>query len=156
MAEVINNIPSDSLDKSSPPPPPPPPPSSSAADSDLPPPIHPPPNSSYRRSRDRRDDRDFDRPPNRRDYYDRNMSPPLRDRDRDIKRRRSPSPPYRDRRHSPLRRSPSRRSPPHYNYKRSRRGGSPRGGYGPDDRSLFYFACYCNAFNLYLFYYFNY
>ncbi|WJX93127.1 hypothetical protein P8452_74693 [Trifolium repens] len=137
MAEVITNIPSDSLDKSPtssappPPPPPPPPPSSSAADSDLPPPSHPPPHSSYRRRDYRRDDRDFDRPPNRRDYYDRNMSPPPRDRDRDFKRRRSPSPPYRDRRYSP----PPRRSPPHYNYKRSRRGGSPRGGYGPDDRS---------------------
>ncbi|KAI5420803.1 serrate RNA effector molecule [Lathyrus oleraceus] len=138
MAEVIANIPSDSLDKSPsssapPPPPPPPPPSSSAADSDLPPPHHPPPHPSYRRGRDRRDDRDFDRPPNRRDYYERNMSPPPRDRDREFKRRRSPSPPYRDRRHSP-----PRRSPPHYNYKRSRRGGSPRGGYGPDDRRSAY------------------
>ncbi|XP_061344024.1 serrate RNA effector molecule-like isoform X2 [Gastrolobium bilobum] len=144
MAEVIN-MPPDSLDKSpsssAPPPPPPPPPlpSSSAVDDDLP----PPPHSSFRRrdrdSRDRRDDRDYDRPPNRRggggaDYYDRdrNMSPPPppprdRDRDRDFKRRRSPSPSHRDRRYSPaLRRSP----PP---YKRPRRG-SPRGGYGPDDR----------------------
>ncbi|XP_061344025.1 serrate RNA effector molecule-like isoform X3 [Gastrolobium bilobum] len=148
MAEVIN-MPPDSLDKSpsssAPPPPPPPPPlpSSSAVDDDLP----PPPHSSFRRrdrdSRDRRDDRDYDRPPNRRggggaDYYDRdrNMSPPPppprdRDRDRDFKRRRSPSPSHRDRRYSPaLRRSP----PP---YKRPRRG-SPRGGYGPDDSRLGY------------------
>ncbi|KAM3732783.1 hypothetical protein ACB098_11G085400 [Castanea mollissima] len=110
-------------DASAPPPPPPPP---------LP---HPPTRGRRERdSRDRRDDRDFDRPPNhRRDYYDRNMSP--RDRDRDYKRRRSPSPippPYRDRdrRYSPHP-PPPRRSPPPF--KRSRRG-SPRGGYGPDDR----------------------
>ncbi|KAF7824812.1 serrate RNA effector molecule [Senna tora] len=136
MADVMN-IPADSLDKS---------PSSASAsappaaptDDDLPPPpppppasTHPPPQASSRRrdrdSRDRRDDRDFDRHVNRRggDFYDRNMSPPPppRDRDRDFKRRRSPSPSYRDRRYSPPRRSP----PP---YKRSRRG-SPRGGYGP-------------------------
>lgn len=136
-------MPLDSLDKSpsasasvSPPQAPAP----ASADDDLPPP--PPlsslplaPHSSSRRkerdSRDRRDDRDFDRHPNRRggDYYDRNISPPappLRDRDMDFKRRRSPSPSYRDRRYSPPRRSP----PP---YKRLRRG-SPRGGYGPDDR----------------------
>ncbi|XP_054811310.1 serrate RNA effector molecule-like isoform X2 [Prosopis cineraria] len=142
MAEVMN-MPLDSLDKSpsasasvSPPQAPAP----ASADDDLPPP--PPlsslplaPHSSSRRkerdSRDRRDDRDFDRHPNRRggDYYDRNISPPappLRDRDMDFKRRRSPSPSYRDRRYSPPRRSP----PP---YKRLRRG-SPRGGYGPDDR----------------------
>ncbi|KAF3957815.1 hypothetical protein CMV_017210 [Castanea mollissima] len=142
MAEVMN-MPHDSVDRSSkpstsagatasaateddasaPPPPPPPP---------LP---HPPTRGRRERdSRDRRDDRDFDRPPNhRRDYYDRNMSP--RDRDRDYKRRRSPSPippPYRDRdrRYSPHP-PPPRRSPPPF--KRSRRG-SPRGGYGPDDR----------------------
>ncbi|CAL0303614.1 unnamed protein product [Lupinus luteus] len=100
---------------------------------DLPPPPPPPPP----RRRDRRDDRDFDRHHNRRppppppsDYYDhRSPPPPLppRDRDRDFKRRRSPSPANRGRRYSP----PSRRSPPPY--KRSRRG-SPRGGYGPDDR----------------------
>ncbi|KAK7313668.1 hypothetical protein VNO77_38858 [Canavalia gladiata] len=131
MAEVIN-MPPDSLDKSpsssAPPPPLPPPPSSSAAaDEDLPPLPPPPHSSSRRRDRDRRDDRDFDRPPNRRggDYYDRNVSPPPRDRDRDFKRRRSPSPSHRDRRYSP------RRSPPPY----KRRRGSPRGGgYGPDDR----------------------
>ncbi|KAK9284063.1 hypothetical protein L1049_012323 [Liquidambar formosana] len=150
MAEVMN-MPVESLDhqgdsqserpeKSSPPaaavdeeaPAPPPPP---------PPPSHP---SSRRRDRDfreRRDDRDYDRPPNRRssDFYDRNTSPPPRERDRDYKRRRSPSPPYRDRRHSPL----PRRSPP-LSFKRSRRddfdrrGGSPRGGFGLDDRRFGY------------------
>ena len=86
----------------------------------LPPP--PPPLPPPSRCRDRRDDRDFDRHPNRsRDYYDR---------DRDFKRRRSPSPGYRDRRYSPP--PPSRRSPPPY--KRSRRGSPRGGGYGPDDR----------------------
>ncbi|XP_027339825.1 serrate RNA effector molecule-like isoform X4 [Abrus precatorius] len=115
MAEVIN-MPPESLDQSPSASAPPPPPT--AADDDLPPPPLPPPS----RRRDRRDDRDFDRHPNRSrggDYYDR---------DRDFKRRRSPSPGYRDRRYSPP--PPSRRSPPPY--KRSRRG-SPR-GYGPDDR----------------------
>ncbi|KAJ4724567.1 Serrate RNA effector molecule-like protein [Melia azedarach] len=110
----------------------------------------PPPPTSRRRDRDsreRRDDRDLDRPPNRRgpDYYDRNRSPPMpRDRDREYKRRNTVSPPpppvpYRDRRHSP----PPRRSPP---YKRSRREdggyegrrGSPRGGFGPGDRRFGY------------------
>ncbi|CAJ1958651.1 unnamed protein product [Sphenostylis stenocarpa] len=106
MAEVIN-MPPESLDQSPSASAPPPPP---AAADDLPPP----------RRRDRRDDRDIDRQPNRgRDYYDR---------DRDFKRRRSPSPGYRDRRYSPP--PASRRSPPPY--KRSRRG-SPR-GYGPEDR----------------------
>jgi len=132
MAEVMN-VPPESLDKSpsaaAPPPPPPPPSQPSPAADDLPPP--PPPPHYPPRRRDRRDDRDFDRPPNRRgDYYDRNASPPRdrdRDRDRDFKRRRSPSPPHRDQRYSPA----PRRSPPPY--KRSRRG-SPRGGYGPDDR----------------------
>jgi len=111
MAEVIN-MPPESLDQSpsASAPPPPPPPATSAAEDDPPPP----------RRRDRRDDRELDRHPNRsRDYYDR---------DRDFKRRRSPSPGYRDRRYSPQ--PPSRRSPPPY--KRSRRG-SPR-GYGPEDR----------------------
>uniref|UniRef100_A0A2P2MKY1 C2H2-type domain-containing protein n=1 Tax=Rhizophora mucronata TaxID=61149 RepID=A0A2P2MKY1_RHIMU len=141
MAEVIN-MPVDSLDRrgrdrkekpsgedpqSSPPPPP------------------PPPRRRDRDSRERREDRDFDRPPNRRggDYYDRNRSPPPpRERERDYKRRSSMSPPpvpYRDRRHSP----PPRRSPP---YKRSRREdggyegrrGSPRGGFGPGDRRFGY------------------
>ncbi|GAY50862.1 serrate RNA effector molecule [Citrus sinensis] len=111
-----------------------------------PPPPPPPTRRRERDSRERRDDRDFDRPlPNRRgpDYYDRNRSPPPpvpRERDRDYKRRSTVSPPppplpYRDRRHSP----PPRRSPP---YKRSRRDdggyeprrGSPRGGFGPDRR----------------------
>ncbi|XP_015876193.2 serrate RNA effector molecule isoform X2 [Ziziphus jujuba] len=126
MAQVMNAA-ADSLTKS--------PPASSAGatitagDDDLPPPA-PPPHShtlSRRREReprgDRRDDnRDFDRPPNRRDYGDRNspLQPPMRD--REYKRRRSPSsPPYRDRRYSPS------------YFKRSRRG-SPRGGYGHDDR----------------------
>ncbi|KAL2337335.1 hypothetical protein Fmac_011781 [Flemingia macrophylla] len=119
MAEVIN-VPPESLDQSpsaSAPPPDPAPAPAPAADDGPPPPLPPPP-----RRRDRRDDRDFDRHPNRGrggDYYDR---------DRDFKRRRSPSPGYRDRRYSPP--PPSRRSPPPY--KRSRRG-SPR-GYGPDDR----------------------
>ena len=102
-----------------------------APPSDSPPPPPPPPRRRDRDSRERRDDhRDFDRPPNR--YYDRN-------RDRDYKRRLSPSPPpYRDRR--PY--SPPRRSPPYPPFKRSRREdggydgrrGSPRGGYGPADR----------------------
>ncbi|KAL3017711.1 hypothetical protein AAZX31_06G294600 [Glycine max] len=127
MAEVINNMPPESLDQSpsssAPPPPPPPPPASSSAPADdLPPPPLPPPP----RRRDRRDDRDFDRHPNRsRDYYDR---------DRDFKRRRSPSPGYRDRRYSPP--PPSRRSPPPY--KRSRRGSPRGGGYGPDDSRFGY------------------
>ncbi|KAJ7949453.1 Serrate RNA effector molecule [Quillaja saponaria] len=111
-----------------------------------PPPSQPqssqPPHSSYRRrdrfSRDRRDDMDYDRHPNRRggDYYDRNMShpPPLRERDRDYKRRRIPSPPHRDRRYSPPRRSP----PP---FKRHRRG-SPRSGYGHDERFGYDYAGY--------------
>ncbi|KAG2672549.1 hypothetical protein I3760_13G046400 [Carya illinoinensis] len=121
MAEVMN-MPHDSLDQS---------PKPSANDEQPPPPPPPPARRRERDSRDRRDERDLDRPPNRRDYHDRNMSsppppPPPRERDRDYKRRRSPSPtPYRDRRYSPPRRSP----PP---FKRSRRG-SPR-GYGPDDR----------------------
>ncbi|KAK3008093.1 hypothetical protein RJ639_013775, partial [Escallonia herrerae] len=149
MAEVMN-MPVDSLDSrgerskddkstdepeaSSPPPPPPPP---------------PPPRRRDRDSRERRDDRDrdLDRPPNRQrggDYYDRNRSPPPPlPRDRDYKRRASPSPPppYRDRRHSP-----PRRSPPLPPFKRSRRDdggyngrrGSPRGGYGPNDRRFGY------------------
>ncbi|XP_038693322.1 serrate RNA effector molecule-like isoform X2 [Tripterygium wilfordii] len=150
MAEVMN-IPVDSLDRrrdrsekstdeaqdSSPPPPPPP-----AATQQ-----QPPQQTSRRRDRDsreRRDERDLDRPPNRRDYYDRNRSPlpPPRGREREYKRRSSMSPPppvYRDRRHSP----PQRRSPP---FKRSRREdggyeprrGSPRGGFGPGDRRFGY------------------
>lgn len=106
-----------------------------APPSDSPPPPPPPPRRRDRDSRERRDDhRDFDRPPNR--YYDRN-------RDRDYKRRLSPSPPpYRDRR--PY--SPSRRSPPFPPFKRSRREeggydgrrGSPRGGFGPGDRRFGY------------------
>lgn len=127
MAQVMNAA-TDSLNKS--------PPASDVSagagdaaavgDDDLPPPQPQTHISSRRRERefrDRRDDRDFDRPPNRRDYGDRNSPPPPQPRDRDYKRRRSPgSPPYRDRRYSPQ------------HFKRSRRG-SPRGGYGPDDRS---------------------
>ncbi|KAL7152017.1 hypothetical protein ABFS83_04G069600 [Erythranthe nasuta] len=114
---------------SSPPPSPPPPPRRGIRDRD-------------RNSRERRDDRDFDRPP-RREYYNRNRSPPppLPPRERDYQKRGRPSPsppppPYRDRRgggqHSP----PGRRSPPFPPYKRRRddgfdgRRGSPRGGYG--------------------------
>ncbi|RVX06687.1 Serrate RNA effector molecule [Vitis vinifera] len=149
MAQVMN-MPLDSLEKpdkspsatadavadddSAPPPPPPPPPSQPQQTL--------PVRRRDRDSRERMDDRDGDRPRNRRgsgaDHYDRNLSPPPRDRERDFKRRRSPSPPYRDRRHSPPRRS----SPP-LHFKRSRRDdggydrrGSPRGGFGPDDRSL--------------------
>ncbi|XP_010251619.1 PREDICTED: serrate RNA effector molecule [Nelumbo nucifera] len=116
-------------------------------DDDLPPPppLPPPSRRRDRDSRERRDDRDIDRPPNRRggvDYHDRNRSPPPKERDRDYKRRNSPSPPYRDRRHSP-----PRRSPPPPPFKRSRRDdsgydgrrGSPRGGgFGPDDRRFGY------------------
>ncbi|KAL2557335.1 Serrate RNA effector molecule [Forsythia ovata] len=114
------------------------------------PPPPPPPRRRERDSRERRDDRDIDRPP-RRDYYDRNRSPPPRARDYH-KRGRSPSPPpppYRDRRgggssgvHSP----PPRRSPPFPPYKRSRRDDgfdgrrwSPRGrGFGPGNRRFGY------------------
>ncbi|KAK4764239.1 hypothetical protein SAY87_013677 [Trapa incisa] len=92
----------------------------------------PPPRRRDRDARERRDERDSDRPPSRRDYYDRDQSPPPRDRERGYKRRGSSSPPpYRDRRRSP--------PPP---YKRSRREdggydgrrGSPRGGFMPGDR----------------------
>ncbi|XP_034703887.1 serrate RNA effector molecule-like isoform X2 [Vitis riparia] len=151
MAQVMN-MPLDSLEKpdkspsatadavadddSAPPPPPPPPPSQPQQTL--------PVRRRDRDSRERMDDRDGDRPRNRRgsgaDNYDRNLSPPPRDRERDFKRRRSPSPPYRDRRHSPPRRS----SPP-LHFKRSRRDdggydrrGSPRGGFGPDDRRFGY------------------
>ncbi|KAL3518762.1 hypothetical protein ACH5RR_021351 [Cinchona calisaya] len=119
-----------------------------------PPPPPPPPAPQARRGRDRerdsrerRDDREFDR--RGRDYYDRNRSPPPppppRERDYNKRGRPSPSPPpppYRDRRggggHSP----PPRRSPPFQPYKRSRRDdydgrrGSPR-GYGPGDRRFY-------------------
>lgn len=121
-------------------------------DASSPPPPPPPPSRRHDRdSRERRnDDRDIDRPPNRRsDYYDhRNRSPPGPPH-RDYKRRAgspiSPPPPYRDRRgggHSP----PPRRSPPFHSFKRSRRDdggydgrrGSPRGGYGHGDRRFGY------------------
>lgn len=95
-----------------------------------------------RRDRDPRDRREDDDRLSRRDYFDRRSdderpgSAVGRDRDRDYKRRRTPSlsppPLYRDRRSPPMRRSPS--------YKRSRRDddydggrrGSPRPGM--DDR----------------------
>ncbi|XP_073054841.1 LOW QUALITY PROTEIN: serrate RNA effector molecule-like [Primulina eburnea] len=100
-----------------------------------------------RSSRERREDRDFDRPP-RREFYDRNRSPPPpRERDYHKRGRPSPSPPpppYRERRgggpHSP----PPRRSPPFPPYKRRRgdgyegRRGSPRGGFGHGDRRFAY------------------
>ncbi|CAL9117499.1 unnamed protein product [Musa textilis] len=109
----------------------------------------PPPPPPRRRDRDSRERRD-DWPPSRRDdpHDPRNRSPPLPpppplgpprdDKDREYRRRSSPSPPtYRDRRHSPPRRSPlpgpfkrARRDDGGYD----RRQGSPRGGYGPDDR----------------------
>ncbi|GER54713.1 serrate RNA effector molecule [Striga asiatica] len=124
-------------------------PSDAAPEAASPPPPPPPPRRGIRDrgrdSRERRDDRDFDRPP-RREYYDRNRSPPPpppRERDYHKRGRLSPSPPppaYRDRRgggpHSP----PPRRSPPFPPYKRRRddvydgRRGSPRGGHGPGDR----------------------
>nr|XP_027081582.1 serrate RNA effector molecule-like [Coffea arabica] len=157
MAEVMN-APVDNLDRrrdrnnnkeaantskspeeggSSPPPPPPPPPPQARRGRDR-----------ERDSRERRDDREFDR--RGRDYYDRNRSspppPPPRERDYNKRGRPSPSPPpppYRDRRggggHSP----PPRRSPPFPPYKRSRRDdydgrrGSPRGGFGPGDRRFY-------------------
>lgn len=93
-------------------------PETATSASPTPPPPPPPPRG---RDQDSRERRDFDRPPNR--YYDRN-------RDRDYKRRISPSPPppYRDRR--PY-------SPPYPPFKRPRkdggydgRRGSPRGGRG--------------------------
>ncbi|KAG6590250.1 Serrate RNA effector molecule, partial [Cucurbita argyrosperma subsp. sororia] len=158
MAEVMNMAAADTADESldrrrdqqeksseeQPHSSPPPQPAAAAA-------APPPSRRRDRDERDRRDDRDVDRPPNRRnDNYDRNRSPPTmpprdrdRDRDRDYKRRSSlsPPPPYRDRRHSPPRRSPP---PP---FKRSRRDdgggydgrkGSPRGGFGPGDRRFGY------------------
>lgn len=120
--ERSNDIPEksgDDVEPSSPPPPPPPPPQSRRG--------------RDRDSRERRDERDFDRRGGRGDYSDRNRSPPpppLRERDHKRNRTSSspPPPPYRDRRRSP---------PP---YKRSRRDeydgrrGSPRGGYGPGER----------------------
>ncbi|XP_019453464.1 PREDICTED: serrate RNA effector molecule-like isoform X1 [Lupinus angustifolius] len=131
MAEVIN-FPTDSSLHKSKSQSPPPSPSSAPDHHHLPPP--PPP-----RRRDRRDDRDFDRHPNRRppppDYYDHRTPPPPvhpRDRDRDFKRRRSLSPSNRGRRYSPA----SRRSPPPY--KRSRRDSPRGGGYGHDDSRFGY------------------
>eukprot|EP00268_Persea_americana_P022973 TRINITY_DN22710_c0_g1_i3.p1 TRINITY_DN22710_c0_g1~~TRINITY_DN22710_c0_g1_i3.p1 ORF type:complete len:725 (-),score=142.98 TRINITY_DN22710_c0_g1_i3:425-2599(-) len=100
---------------------------------DLPPP--PPPRRRDRDSRERRDERDDRR------YHDRNRSPGAvgssRDRERDYKRRFSPSPPpFRDR----VRHSPPRRMSPPPPFKRSRRDdggydnrrGSPRYSYDYD------------------------
>ncbi|KAK4339165.1 hypothetical protein RND71_040627 [Anisodus tanguticus] len=124
-----------------------------AAVSSPPPPPAPRRGGRDRDSRERRDDRDFDRRGGRGDYYDRNRSPPPPPpphvRERDYKRGRPshspppPLPPYRDRRggYSP----PHRRSPPFPPYKRSRRDdydggrrGSPRGGFGRGDRRYGY------------------
>lgn len=135
--EAANTSKSPEEGGSSPPPPPPPPPPQARRGRDR-----------ERDSRERRDDREFDR--RGRDYYDRNRSspppPPPRERDYNKRGRPSPSPPpppYRDRRggggHSP----PPRRSPPFPPYKRSRRDdydgrrGSPRGGFGPGDRRFY-------------------
>ncbi|URE15485.1 Pyridoxamine 5'-phosphate oxidase [Musa troglodytarum] len=101
-----------------------------------------PPRPPKRRDRDMTEKRD--------EYRARSPSlpppPPLGqprdDRDREYRRRGSRSPlPYRDRRHSP-----PRRSPPPGSFKRARRDdggyerrrGSPRGGYGPDGRRYGY------------------
>ncbi|KAL3620273.1 hypothetical protein CASFOL_035185 [Castilleja foliolosa] len=129
------------------------PPSEPVPDDASPPPPPPPPlrrgiRDRERDSRDRRDDRDFDRPP-RRDYYDRDRSPPPpppRERDYHKRGRLSPSPPppYRDRRGGGMHSPPPRRSPPFPPYKRRRddvydgRRGSPRGGYGRGDRRFGY------------------
>ncbi|XP_042399903.1 serrate RNA effector molecule-like isoform X2 [Zingiber officinale] len=115
------------------------------------PPLPPPP--PRKRGRDSKEERD-DWPPGRRnDHRDsRDGSPPLSppppvsapkdDKNREYRRRNSPSSPsYRDRRHP----SP-RRSPPHGPFKRARkdgggydrRRGSPRGGYGPDEKRYGY------------------
>lgn len=104
----------------------------SAEDAESSPPP-PPRRGRDRESRERRDERDFDRRGGRSDINDRNRSPPPSARERDAKRRRPspspPPPPYRDRRgHSPV-----RRSSPNPPYKRSRRDdfeGRPRGGHG--------------------------
>ncbi|XP_042427275.1 serrate RNA effector molecule-like [Zingiber officinale] len=103
----------------------------------------PPPRKSDLDSRER-----IDGPQDDRDCYPPLLPPPPSgapkdERDREYRRRSSPSPPsYRDRR-----RSPPRRSPPHRgSFKRARRDdggydrrrGSPRGGYGLDDRRYGY------------------
>ncbi|XP_074303079.1 serrate RNA effector molecule-like [Silene latifolia] len=103
------------------------------------PPPPPPPRRRDRDSRERRDDRDFDRPPR---YMDRN--------NRDYKRRHSPSPPpyHRDRRpyndngHNSPPPHPRRGSPPYPPFKRRRddfdgRRGN-RGGYGGGNRRFGY------------------
>ncbi|CAL9234449.1 unnamed protein product [Arabidopsis halleri] len=126
---VDNRLPEKSTSSS----PPPPPPSSSLPQQEQEPDQEQPPQRRERDSRERRDERDIDRPPNRRDR-DRSPLPPPR---RDYKRRPSlsPPPPYRDRRHSP----PQRRSPPQKRYRRDDNGyDSRRGGYGPPDRRFGY------------------
>ncbi|KAH9622654.1 hypothetical protein KSS87_022624 [Heliosperma pusillum] len=119
---TTNSKPSDDVTADSPPPP-------------------PPPRRRERDSRERRDDRDFDRPPR---YMDRN--------NRDYKRRHSPSPPpyHRDRRpyndngHNSPPQHPRRGSPPYPPFKRRRddfdgRRGN-RGGYGGGNRRLYFFV----------------
>ncbi|KAM0069550.1 putative transcription factor C2H2 family [Helianthus debilis subsp. tardiflorus] len=121
-------------------------------DASPPPPPPPPPSRRHDRdSRERRnDDRDTDRPPNRRsDYYEHRNRSPTGPVHRDYKRRASspisPPPPYRDRRGGGGH-SPPRRSPPYHSFKRSRRDdggydgrrGSPRGGFGHGDRRFGY------------------
>ncbi|KAG6499307.1 hypothetical protein ZIOFF_039064 [Zingiber officinale] len=119
---------------------------SPAAGSLSPPP--PPPRKRDRDSKGERDDRPSGMRDDHRDSRDRSPIPPLPppppiplpkdDKNQEYRRRNSPSsPPYRDRRHSP-----PRRSPPPGTFKRARRDdggydrrrGSPRGGYGPDER----------------------
>ncbi|PHT59300.1 Serrate RNA effector molecule [Capsicum baccatum] len=121
------------------------------------PPPPPPPRRGGRErdSRERRDDRDFDRRGGRGDYYDRNRSPPpppphIRDREYNKRGRPSHSPPpplhpyHRDRRGGGGYSPPHRRSPPFPPYKRSRRDdyddrrGSPRGGFGHGNRRYGY------------------
>ncbi|KAL1225880.1 Serrate RNA effector molecule [Cardamine amara subsp. amara] len=128
---VDNRLPEKSISSS---PPPPPPPSSQPQQEQQEQEQQQPPHRRERDSRERRDDRDIERPPPNRRDRDRSPLPPPR---RDYKRRPSlsPPPPYRDRRQSP----PLRRSPPHKRYRRDDNGydarrGSPRGGYGPPDR----------------------
>ncbi|CAA7022662.1 unnamed protein product [Microthlaspi erraticum] len=124
---VDNSLPETTTSSS---PPPPPPQQEQLPEQD---PEQQPPNRRERDSRERRDDRDLDRPANRRDR-ERSPLPPPR---RDYKRRPSgsPPPPYRDRRHSP----PMRRSPPQKRYRREDNGyDGRRGGYGPPDRRFGY------------------
>ncbi|XP_074558857.1 serrate RNA effector molecule-like [Curcuma longa] len=104
-------------------------------------PSPPPPPPPRKRDIDSKGERD-----DHRDSRDRSPLPPpppiplpKDDKNQEYRRRNSPSsPPYRDR----SRHSPPRRSPPSGTFKRARRDdggydrrrGSPRGGYGPDER----------------------